>query len=524
MAVTYVGATSDPDWNSGNTAVNIPTGDDDDTLIYLTCGYDGDGTLDAGQLSDFAEVGIWTTGGSTPDTFVGIWDRECDGTESTSYTTNHDSGNYGENRVYVRLTKSRRQPAPATAVTTQDHDIPAFDVHYDGSIAVATAAGYNNAAPVSTWTGDGWTQIVGYDGDYLCAFYKEVDAGSYAAVPGTNDGSAMVALAVYAPYNEIATDDFNNSGDTPAGSYTDGSTLGSTTDWETYTRSGSGDPTFDDHDDHSDGTMVVDVSAAADTESVYQTAMGATDHWAEVDVFLDTDSDTHNEAGPMVRLSSATPDGTLDGYAATMYRTTGTGTVVRISRIDNGARTLLATSSDLSATYSLSDVHTLRLEVVGSTLTLYVNGNEELSTTDSTYTDGTHVGFQLDRGSATTTSQPFVDNFSAGDWTTAAPPASITDYIVEYRTTAGPGVWTSFTDGVSALTGATVTGLSPGVSYDFRVAAVNPSGIGLWSNIVTVTAGSSGTVNFYLGDTQLIGLALGDTSVAKAYLGDINVL
>jgi hypothetical protein len=47
---------------------------------------------------------------------------------------------------------------------------------------------------------------------------------------------------------------------------------------------------------------------------------------------------------------------------------------------------------------------------------------------------------------------------------------SITDYIVEYRLAASSS-WTTWNDGVSAGTSATITGLENGENYLFRVAA-----------------------------------------------------
>ena len=62
--------------------------------------------------------------------------------------------------------------------------------------------------------------------------------------------------------------------------------------------------------------------------------------------------------------------------------------------------------------------------------------------------------------------------------------ADITDYIVQYRRSADDS-WSTFGDSVSDATSATVTKLSPGVSYDFRVAAENSVGTGPYSNIAT---------------------------------------
>lgn len=67
--------------------------------------------------------------------------------------------------------------------------------------------------------------------------------------------------------------------------------------------------------------------------------------------------------------------------------------------------------------------------------------------------------------------------------------SAITDYIVQYRTTVGPGTWTTFADGTSTTAAATVTGLTNDTSYDFRVAAVNAIGTGTYSATSTAVPG-----------------------------------
>ena len=59
--------------------------------------------------------------------------------------------------------------------------------------------------------------------------------------------------------------------------------------------------------------------------------------------------------------------------------------------------------------------------------------------------------------------------------------ASITDYVVQYSSDAG-STWTTFSDGVSTSTSATVTGLTAGIAYKFRVSAVNGAGTGTVSD------------------------------------------
>lgn len=75
------------------------------------------------------------------------------------------------------------------------------------------------------------------------------------------------------------------------------------------------------------------------------------------------------------------------------------------------------------------------------------------------------------------------DGSVALSWTVPASNggSAITDYIVQWRTTSGPGSWNTFADGTSTATTATVTGLTNGTSYDFQVAAVNAIGTGTYT-------------------------------------------
>lgn len=69
--------------------------------------------------------------------------------------------------------------------------------------------------------------------------------------------------------------------------------------------------------------------------------------------------------------------------------------------------------------------------------------------------------------------------------------SAITDYVVQYRTHVTLQSWQPFTDGVSAATQATVTGLENGTSYRFRVAAVTAAGTSTnWTVLADITPAS----------------------------------
>jgi len=64
--------------------------------------------------------------------------------------------------------------------------------------------------------------------------------------------------------------------------------------------------------------------------------------------------------------------------------------------------------------------------------------------------------------------------------------SAITDYIVQYKASTS-STWLTFADGTSTALTATVTGLSNGTVYDFRVSAVNAIGTGTPSATLSAT-------------------------------------
>ena len=119
-----------------------------------------------------------------------------------------------------------------------------------------------------------------------------------------------------------------------------------------------------------------------------------------------------------------------------------------------------------------------------------VNGNEYSFRVSVKTSIATGVSTEINGGpavphtvpSAPVLNAPTSDNGSIGI-TWSAPDNGgkpISDYVVQYKR-ASRTQWTTYADGTSTATSATITGVFNGVSYVVRVAAVNPKGQGAWS-------------------------------------------
>ena len=91
--------------------------------------------------------------------------------------------------------------------------------------------------------------------------------------------------------------------------------------------------------------------------------------------------------------------------------------------------------------------------------------------------------------------------------------ATITDYVVQYSTSAS-GTYTTFSDGTSTTTTATVTGLTNNTAYYFKVAAVNYVGTGSYS---TVSSGVTPLVPYFNAVSNLTAVANANGSVDLAW-------
>lgn len=89
--------------------------------------------------------------------------------------------------------------------------------------------------------------------------------------------------------------------------------------------------------------------------------------------------------------------------------------------------------------------------------------------------------------------------------------SSITDYVIQYSQNSGS--WTTYNDGVGTGTSRTITGLTNGDDYRFKVAAVNAVGTGVYSSASSsVTPTSSPTTTTSTTTTTIAGGSSGSTT------------
>ena len=191
-------------------------------------------------------------------------------------------------------------------------------------------------------------------------------------------------------------------------------------------------------------------------------------------------------------LSMTGPSTSIVGSASASFTVTADAAAVStitLTPSDGGAGGTFSPASPTIAIGSTSTTFTYTASSTGAKTVSVANGSGLTGPTSATLTAITQPGAPtgLTLGTATTSAQPLT-------WTAPSSTggSAITDYVVQYAL-AGSGTWTTFADGTSTSTSATVTGLTGGTSYDYRIAAVNAAGTGAYSSTATGTtaAGAS---------------------------------
>lgn len=220
-----------------------------------------------------------------------------------------------------------------------------------------------------------------------------------------------------------------------------------------------------------------DTTAASTSIAEHQTSLSTDDHYAEVEITAFVQDTNSKSAGAMVRVHDLGSN-VAGGYSHNIFRGGGANTG-RIMRHESPAGTQLT-----SYTPTLSIPDTLRCEADGSTIRALLNGAQQLSTTDTTYSGQLQVGLEIRRRDSAAQGDVSLDDFAGGDLST---PETVNVGV-------GRDLWTGQTlvvnerDNIAIGAGVDVwAGAALGVNEKTFVQV--PAGVDLWEGkAVTVQA------------------------------------
>jgi len=204
--------------------------------------------------------------------------------------------------------------------------------------------------------------------------------------------------------------------------------------------------------------------------------------------------DTINRQDPLVKITTDTTltfrvtfDESVTGVDYTDFTTGGTATSSVTGLTEN-----FAVQYDVDVTVTAIGTVSLGLKSSGHGITDTATTPNSLTNTTPKNTPQTYTVTLLTVPNAPTNLTAIAGNSQVTlNW--IAPTLVlrhennvITDYLIEYKLSS-ESTWSTFADGTSTSTSATVTGLSNGQSYDFRVSAINDIGTGPPSAIASAT-------------------------------------
>ncbi len=217
---------------------------------------------------------------------------------------------------------------------------------------------------------------------------------------------------------------------------------------------------------------------------------------------------------PQIWLGAPSASGSTQGYL--LFGGVGTPATFTLAAQTSGLATLLEASTPINITADA--YYTIEFELIPDAsghpvlrAYIYSMGGSRPATPFLSYTDtanqfttgyvalGAHTTadgifdniriYSINTPGAPTGLSAFAQTGAAAlVWTAplVAGTSSVSDYLVEYKPSVS-STWATFSDGVSTSTRATVTGLTNGTPYDFRVSAMNTAGTGLPSATATTT-------------------------------------
>jgi hypothetical protein len=193
-----------------------------------------------------------------------------------------------------------------------------------------------------------------------------------------------------------------------------------------------------------------------------------------------------NSLAAKAPLASPTFTGTVNGITKSMV---GLGSVDNTADtakpVSTATQTALDSKAALSHTHSAADltsgtVATARLGSGSASASTFLRGDGTWAAPDSSGDSVLRALFVPPAPTSLTAGSGNAQATLSWSAPTVIAQAPITDYVVQFSSDSG-STWTTFSDGTSTATSATVTGLSNGTAYVFRVAAVNAVGTGSYT-------------------------------------------
>ena len=204
-----------------------------------------------------------------------------------------------------------------------------------------------------------------------------------------------------------------------------------------------------------------------------------------------TTTSTTSTTMPPTTTTSTTLPPTTTTIKPVVVKTTTTTTTSTTSTLPPTTTTSTTTTSSSTTTTTSSTTTTTSSTTTTTTTTTTAPPPETTTTTTSTTTTTTSsTSTTTTTIAATVSSAPTSVSGTSGatqvslSWTAPASNggATITDYVVQYST-SNSGGFSTFADGTSTSTSATVTGLTNNTVYYFKVAAVNSVGTSDYSTV-----------------------------------------